>query len=220
MQEALAAGGRHLEIVVADLATEAGRDRVIAAAQAAEIDFLINNAGLGQFGALADNPPEAEREMTEVNVVAPVVLTRALLPGMTARAEATGRRAGVILVSSVAAFQPLPFFATYAATKAFDLLYAEALAGELRDAPVDVLAVCPGATRTEFFRRAGLSDTIFPHIMEPDVVARRGLAALGRRTIDISDPVRRIMLGPSLAFRAVKRGAIGFVMRRVAERGK
>ncbi|MBI09383.1 MAG: oxidoreductase [Rhodospirillaceae bacterium] len=216
----LSRDGRQVETVVADLATETGRERVIAAAQTAEIELLINNAGLGQFGAVVDNPPEAEREMTEVNVVAPVVLTRALLPDMIARANETGRRAGVIVVSSVVAFQPMPFFATYAATKAFDLLFAEALAGELNGKSIDVLAVCPGATRTEFFRRAGLSDTIFPHIMDPEVVARRGLAALGRRTIDISDPVRRIILLPALALRAVKRGVIRVVMLRISKRGK
>jgi len=212
--------GRRVETVVADLATETGRERVIAAAQTAEIELLINNAGLGQFGAVVDNPPEAEREMTEVNVVAPVVLTRRLLPDMIARADETGRRAGIIVVSSVVAFQPMPYFATYAATKAFDLLFAEALAGELHGKSIDVLAVCPGATRTEFFRRAGLSDSIFPHIMDPEVVARRGLAALGRRTIDISDPVRRIILLPALALRAVKRGVIRVVMRRISKRGK
>ena len=74
---------------------------------------------------------------------------------MIARADETGRRAGIIVVSSVVAFQPMPYFATYAATKAFDLLFAEALAGELNGKSIDVLAVCPGATRTEFFRRAG-----------------------------------------------------------------
>jgi len=218
LRESLAHDGRQVEIVPADLATEAGRDRVIAAAEAAEIDLLINNAGLGQFGAVVDNPLAAEREMTEVNVVAPVVLTRALLPGMASRADVSGRRAGIIVVSSVAAFQPLPFFATYAATKAFDLLFAEALAGELAEAPVDVLALCPGATRTEFFRRAGLSDGIFPHIMDPEIVARRGLGALGRGTIEISDPIRRAILAPALTFRAVKRVAIRLVMKHVRDR--
>lgn len=215
LRDALAHGERRIHIVTADLSTEAGRDQVIAVAEAAEIDLLINNAGLGRFGAFLDNPPEAEREMTEVNVVAPVVLTRALLPGMAQRTESTGTRAGVIIVSSVAGFQPLAYFGTYAATKAFDLLFAEALAGEMRGSTVDVLAVCPGATRTEFFRRAGLSDGIFPHVMDPDIVARRGLAALGRRTIEVSDPIRRVMLAPGLTVRALKRRLTTMVMERV-----
>ena len=155
LRDALLSEGRLVETVAADLATEAGRARVIAVAEAAQIDLLINNAGLGRFGPFVDNPPEVEREMVEVNVVAPVVLSRALLPGMMARADSTGRRAGVIVVSSVAGFQPLSYFATYAATKSFDLLFAEGLAGELKGTMVDVVAVCPGATRTEFFRSRG-----------------------------------------------------------------
>jgi hypothetical protein len=220
LRDALSGAERRIEIVTADLATEAGRDQVIAVAEAARIDLLINNAGLGHFGAFLDNPPEAEREMAEVNVVAPVVLTRALLPGMMARAQRTGTRAGIIIVSSVAGFQPLAYFGTYAATKAFDLLFAEALSGEMRGSMVDVLAVCPGATRTEFFRRAGLSDGIFPHIMDPDVVARRGLAALGRRTIEVSDPIRRVMLAPGLAIRALKRRLTTMVMERVRDKNR
>lgn len=218
LKEALERDGRRVDTVVADLGNDDGRDRVIAAAQAAGIDLLINNAGLGRFGRFVDNPPEAEREMVEVNVVAPVVLTRALLPAMKARAEDKGRRAGIIVVASVAGFQPLAYFGTYAATKSFDLLFAEALAGELKGTAVDVLAVCPGATRTEFFHRAGLSEGVFPYVMDPDVVARRGLAALGKKTIDISDPVRRVLLAPNMAFRAAKRFATTLVMKRVHDR--
>lgn len=219
LKASLAGAGRQVETVAADLATEAGRERVIAVAEAAKVDLLINNAGLGRFGAFVDNPPAVEREMVEVNVVAPVVLTRALLPGMLSRARESGARAGVVIVASVAGFQPVPFFATYAATKSFDLLFAEGLAGELRGAPVDVLAVCPGATRTEFFDRARLRADVMPGIMEPDAVAQRALTALGRRTIDVSDPVRRTMLMPGLAFRAMKRFATTMVMRRILRRG-
>ena len=104
LRDSLASAGREIVIVPANLATQAGRERVVAAADAAGIDLLVNNAGLGCFGALIDNSLETELAMTEVNVVAPVILTRALLPGMISRAEASGSRAGVILVSSVAGF--------------------------------------------------------------------------------------------------------------------
>ncbi len=218
LRDALLSEGRLVETVAADLATEAGRARVIAVAEAAQIDLLINNAGLGRFGPFVDNPPEVEREMVEVNVVAPVVLSRALLPGMMARADSTGRRAGVIVVSSVAGFQPLSYFATYAATKSFDLLFAEGLAGELKGTMVDVVAVCPGATRTEFFDRAGLDEDAMPYVMDPDIVARRGLAALGKRTIEVTDPLRRAMLMPGLVLRAAKRFATTAVMKRFLNR--
>ncbi len=125
LAEALAGDGRRVETITADLGCAEGQSRVIAAAEAANIDLLINNAGLGQYGAFVDNPPEFERAMVEVNVVAPVVLTRALLPGMIARAAESGNRAGIIVVASVAGFHPVPYMSTYAATKAFDLLFAE-----------------------------------------------------------------------------------------------
>jgi short-subunit dehydrogenase len=173
-----------VELLVADLRLPAERARVIAAAEARGIDLLINNAGLGVFGPVADNDPALEAAMAEVNVVAPVVLTRALLPGMLARARADGTRGGIIIVSSVAGFAPMARLATYAATKAFDLHYAEALATELAHEPIDVLALCPGATRTAFQTRAGLpGGTPMSHSAER--VAADGLAALGKRTVHV-----------------------------------
>ena len=183
LRDELAAPER-VDIVVADLALATERPRVIDAAEARAIDLLINNAGLGAFGPVIDNDPAREAEMAEVNVVAPVVLTRALLPGMLARARADGRRGGIIVVASVAAFAPMARFATYAATKAFDLHYAEALASELAGSPIDVLALCPGATRTAFGARAGLPGGS-PVSHSAERVARDGLAALGRRTVEV-----------------------------------
>jgi hypothetical protein len=170
--------------VSADLTLAADRERLIAAAAARDIDLLINNAGLGAFGRVIDNDPRAEFAMTEVNVVAPVVLTRALLPGMLERARRDGRRAGVIMLSSVAGFGPMARLGTYAATKAFDLHYAEALASELAREPIDVLALCPGATRTAFQHRAGLPGGA-PIEHSAERVAQEGLAALGRRTVHV-----------------------------------
>jgi hypothetical protein len=179
-----------VELVVADLARAADRDAVIAAGEAAGIDLLINNAGLGAFGRVVEIDPAREQEMAEVNVVAPVVLTRALLPGMLARAQASGRRGGIIIVSSVVGFAPMPRLATYAATKAFDLHYAEALATELARQPIDVLALCPGATETAFHARAGLPETsLVVHTAEQ--VAREALDALGRRSVHVVGSLNR-----------------------------
>ena len=141
-----------------------------------------------QPAPFAENAAAAERAMVAVNVLAPVVLSRGLLPGMIARARAAAAsdaaaRAGVIVVASVAGYQPVPFLATYAASKAFDLHFAEALAYELKDETVDVLALCPGATETEFFIRTGMNADSLPMIASPDMVARRALAALGRETV-------------------------------------
>lgn len=185
--EALAAelggDGRRVETLVADLAEEAGRAALIARAEGLPLDLLVNNAGLGHFGALADSTAAREAEMIQVNCLAPVLLTHALLPGMLARAEQNGRRAGVVIVASTAAFFPLPRLATYSATKAFDLSFAESLAGELRGKPADVLALCPGPTRSNFFARAGLAG--MGPMASAGQVAREGLAALGRRLVHV-----------------------------------
>lgn len=207
--------GRQVETIVADLATDAGRSAVTAAGEAASIDLLINNAGLGTLGRVVDNAPDSERAMVEVNVVAPVVLTRALLPGMLARAsEAGGSRPAVIMLASTAGFLPLPRLGTYAASKAFDLHYAEALSEEL-DGQADVLAVCPGPVRTRFGQRAGMGDFLDRSGVSPDRVASEALAALGRRRVVVIGTTNR---GASLAPRLMPRALVRYVAGRYMER--
>jgi len=185
----LALGGRPVRTIAADLSIPEGRRALIHAAEEVPIDLLINNAGIGWLGPVIDSPPEREAEMVQVNVAAPVELTRALLPGMIRRARERHERAGLIFVASAAAFMPIPLFATYAASKAFLLHYAEALAEELDHAPVDVLALCPGATRTRFFERANVTSSAVPATAhEAARVAREGLQALGRRPVHVVGP--------------------------------
>jgi uncharacterized protein len=184
----LALSDRAVRTIAADLSMPEGRRALIHAAEEAPIDLLINNAGLGWLGPVIDNPPEREAEMVQVNAAAPIELTRALLPGMIRRAREKQERAGLIFVASAAAFMPIPLFATYAASKAFLLHYAEALAEELDRAPVDVLALCPGATKTRFFERANVGPSGVPATHDPDRVAREGLQALGRRVVHVVGP--------------------------------
>ncbi len=213
----LAAEGRTVETHVADLAVETDRVELLAWAEALGVDLLINNAGLGVFGPVIGNALDREMEMVAVNVTAVVHLTRALLPGMTARAHADGGRAGLIIVSSVVAFTPMPMLATYAATKTFELSFGEALADEMKDAPVDVLVLCPGATRTKFFDRAGMPKA--PGYSEmPEPVARKALRALGRKRVLVSQPPARTALLLATARRRVMVAGAGFVMRRIAGR--
>jgi short-subunit dehydrogenase len=183
----LASPGRVVRIVAADLSDDQERGAAIAAAESAAVDLVINNAGIGKLGRVIENTPERESEMVKVNALTPVEICRALIPGMLRRAEAQKTRGGIINVSSAAAFGPMPFFATYAASKAFLLHYTEALAEELSDRPVDVLALCPGATKTRFFERAGIEHLGFS-MHEPDRVVREGLQALGHRTVHIVGP--------------------------------
>lgn len=183
----LTSPGRVVRIVTADLSDDQERGAAIAAAESAAVDLIINNAGIGRLGRVIENTPERESEMVKVNALTPVEICRALIPGMLRRAEAQKARAAIINVSSAAAFGPMPFFATYAASKAFLLHYTEALAEELSDRPIDILALCPGATKTRFFERAGIEHLGFT-MHEPERVVREGLQALGHRTVHIVGP--------------------------------
>jgi uncharacterized protein len=114
--------------------------------------------------------------MVQVNVAAVVALSHLYLPGMIHR-----RRGDILIVASTAAFQGLPHLATYAATKAFDLLFAEALAEEVRSFGIRVCALCPGPTTTEFQAVAGEPGRLYHHGAETATkVARVGLEALAR----------------------------------------
>jgi short-subunit dehydrogenase len=136
-----------------DLADHAGR-----AAAIAEIDrighppeVLVLNAGFGSYGALADLPARREADMVELNCLGVLELMRHALPGM--RAEGHG---ALVVVSSAAAWQPVPFMSTYAATKAFELALADGVREELRGTGVVVVSVLPGPVRTEFGAASGL----------------------------------------------------------------
>lgn len=112
--------------------------------------LLINNAGFGVYGTAEAITASEQLGMMDLNMRGLVDLTLRLLPLLRERG---GRVANV---ASTAAFQPTPFFATYGATKAFVLHWTLALAQELRGSRVAAVAVCPGPTATQFFRRAGM----------------------------------------------------------------
>ena len=219
----LALNGREVRTVTADLATPDGRRAVIGAAEDAGIDLLINNAGLGRIGRVIDNTEEREAEMVQVNIVAVAELTRALLPGMLKRAHeatqagGTQHRCGIIFLASAAAFMPLPYFATYAASKAFLLHYAEALSEELTHDPIDVLALCPGATETQFFARAGVDRPSFSTLHSAERVAREGLQMLGQRSVHVVGPTNYLT---SLVSRFLPRGWVTYAAERVMREWK
>jgi short-subunit dehydrogenase len=178
----LAARGAEVRIVVADLNDPSGPQQIYDAAQAAgfTVDILINNAGLGQYGAFHLSPAEQELSQIRVNCEAMVRLARLFVPGMIER-----RRGWVLILASTASFQPLPYFATYAATKAFDRFFALGLAAEAARFGVKVTALCPGPTDTEFFEVSRAS-VFRPRGVQPvGQVAHRAIAALarGQRTI-------------------------------------
>src|SRR2546421_1859930 len=110
-----------------------------------DIDFLINNAGLGDYGPFASSPPQRNDVMLQVNIVALTTLTRALLPQMIAR-----KRGAILNVSSSAGFLPIPGMSVYSASKAYVNSFSEALRAEVRDNGVTVTALCPVPVHTEF----------------------------------------------------------------------
>jgi hypothetical protein len=165
-------------VVAADLAAPDGAERLAAAVQDLDVAILVNNAGFGHAGRFDKCDAERLRAMVQVNCMAPVVLTARILPRLLERG-----RGAVILTGSVAGRQPLPLHGVYSATKAFDLLFGEALAVELRDRGIDVLVLEPGSTESEFHEVA----RELPHPGEPaSRVVEVALGALGRQPSVVS----------------------------------
>jgi short-subunit dehydrogenase len=169
----LEAQGVATRVVALDLAALDGPSRLAEAVADLDLAILVNNAGFGASGRFDKLDAARLREMIELNCTAPTLLTRALLPRLLARG-----RGAIVFTGSQAGRQPLPLFAVYAATKAFDGLLGEALWGELRGSGVDVLVVEPGATETEFQQVAGE----LPHGGQaPEEVVAIALERLGRQ---------------------------------------
>ncbi len=120
-----------------------------------EVDWLINNAGFGSMGDFSELNIENELEMISLNIMALVALTHRYLQQMRERKSGT-----IINVSSTAGVQPIPFMATYAATKSFVTSFTEAIAEENRPHGIRVMALCPGATETNFFAASNIKDPV------------------------------------------------------------
>jgi len=137
--------------------------------------LLINNSGFGIYCRFPEPGGDQQLEMLDVNVRALLQMTADLLPVLKARGGA------IINIASTAAFQPTPYLATYGASKAFVLHWSLALNEELRGSGVSVLAVCPGPTSTDFFRRAGLEKDSVPNMFgeTSEKVVLTSLRALG-----------------------------------------
>lgn len=120
-----------------------------------DVNLLINNAGFGSMGDFAELDLVRELEMIKLNVSALVALTHRYLRQMRERRSGT-----IINVASTAGFQPVPFMATYAATKAFVSSFSEAIAEENRSFGIQILALCPGSTKTNFFQAANIDRAI------------------------------------------------------------
>ncbi|MQA84908.1 MAG: SDR family NAD(P)-dependent oxidoreductase [Streptosporangiales bacterium] len=183
------------EVLACDLADAAARGALPGRVEALglRVDVLVNNAGLGTHGRFVELDAAREAEQVRVLCEAVVDLCGAFAPAMAAR-----RSGGVLIVSSLSGFQPVPNTATYAAAKAFSLSFGETLHAELRGCGVSVTTLCPGPVDTEFFEVSGPHPTqrVFPKPLweTAEAVARAGIEGLARN--------RRVVV-PGAAMRAL-----------------
>lgn len=163
------------EAAEVDLATPEGVEALIALIAGREVDMLLLNAGTGLGHKFLDQPPDGIERTVLTNVMGPLRLVHPLAQRMVARGE--GR---VLMTGSIAGFMPGTYQAVYNATKAFINSFSVALAHELRGTGVTVTCLMPGATDTQFFRRAGMEDTLVGEMKKDDPawVARHGYDAM------------------------------------------
>jgi short-subunit dehydrogenase len=200
--------GVNVAVVTADLGQPSAPRELLERCQqdGITVDVLVNNAGCGAHGRVAELPLERQLEMIAVNVTALAHLTRLFLPGMLTRG-----RGGILNVASTAAFQPGPYMAVYYASKAFVLFFSEALTEELAGTPITVTCLAPGPTRTEFAEAAHTDATRLLRLgsMDAAAVARAGFCGFrARRALAIPGLRNRlgvwsVRLGPRSVVRKV-----------------
>ena len=146
------------------------------------IDVLVNNAGFGQFGSFVKGDFAKTMEMINLNVTTLVALTSLFVKEMVARNQGQ-----ILNIASTAAFQPVPNFAVYGATKAFVLNFTEALHYELKDTKISVSALCPGPTSTGFEQAADMEGSkLFERgVMDAKTVAQIGYKGLQKNKMTI-----------------------------------
>jgi short-subunit dehydrogenase len=181
-----------------------------------EIDLLINNAGFGSMGEFGELDLARELNMIDLNVRSLVELTHLFLQPMRER-----KGGSIINVASTAGFQPVPFMATYAATKAFVLSFSEALWEENRPLGIKVMALCPGVTETSFFEASRMKRPPGRTVQTSEQVVEVALRAWKRgKSSVISGWPNRIMVETERVVpRSLVLRAVGRIMRPYLEKG-
>ena len=178
-----AAHGISARVVEADLSDSAQLAALCSEAAGLPLGLLVNNAALAHYMPFATLPPASAEQLVQLNVLAPVLLTRAVLDGMLERGEGA-----VVNIASLLAFSGswekdyLPKRAVYAASKSFLTTFTQILAAELRDTGVRAQVVCPGLVRSEFHTRQGVDLSSVPRL-EPEAVVTACLADLARGVV-------------------------------------
>jgi hypothetical protein len=177
LAEELRAHGVSPEVVAADLSKPEDLERCFGEATALGVDAVILNAGVTWFGRTLEHPLPDVTNLVATNVTAVVSLCQRFVPWLLAK----GTSGAVMLVSSMAGFQPMPFQAVYGGSKAFVTSYGLALSEELRDRDVSVTVFCPGGIATEMMESAGFSTKYpkgHPMVMDVEPCARLALGAM------------------------------------------
>ncbi|HJE50518.1 MAG TPA: SDR family oxidoreductase [Tessaracoccus flavescens] len=164
--------GVQTKVVPADLTLREARARVVDACRDLDVSYLINNAGIGVIGEFLDTDAREVSNQVELNITALTELTHAIVPCMVRRGSGA-----VVNVASTAAFQPMPTFSVYAASKSYVVRFTVALWEELRRTGVRAIAICPGPTDTEFFANAG-DDSVMSQRRTPEQVVDTTWAGL------------------------------------------
>ena len=181
-----------------------------------DVHTLVNNAGFGMYGPFATADADRLTEQVQLNVAALVDLSRVFFPSLAAHGDGA-----LINVASTAAYQPVPSMAVYGATKAFVLSFTEALWNEAKPTGLRVLALSPGATRTEFFDVVGTEQARSGSYKTPEEVVGLALSTLDRRNPPPSVVSGRVNRLNIVAMRLVSRRLlVNLVGRVMAPRGR
>lgn len=170
--------GVSVQPLVADLSTESGRRAVDAVAAEPRLEFVVDSAALAYYMPFVKLPGDKAQELVNLNVLAPVQMIHAALPGMVERGKGTVVSFSSLLAYSAASGNTqLPKRAVYASSKAFLLTFFQLLAVELRDTGVRVQVVCPGIVKTEFHTRQNIDMSGMPRL-EPEEVVKASMIGL------------------------------------------
>lgn len=198
-------------VVTADLSTADGVDSLLRDVES--VDHLINNAGFGMAGSFVGSEASAQAEMIRLNCEALMRLSHRYLPKMLER-----RRGGILHVASTAGHQPMPFMATYGATKAFVLSFSVALAEEMKGKDVRICALCPGPVPTGFQEVAGIEPGMerVAALSSQETVKRALRAYEAGDTVCIPGAVNRVQtMFSKIMPRSVVTGTIAAAMHRM-----
>jgi len=175
-EELQSATGINVTTMSIDLADPASPAEVLRRTQEAglTVEYLVNNAGFGNYGLFVDTDPKSTLDLLQVNIHALTHLTALYLPGMVER-----RSGHIMNVASTGGFQAGPLMSTYYASKAYALHFTEAIAEELEGKGVSVTALCPGPTVTEFHKRANMETSGL--VSGRSVMTAKAVAEIGYR---------------------------------------